>query len=204
MVEEIVNAAQEAVRASQKLLEEKAVTFINDVSSVIADCYRMEGKVLVTGNGGSLCDGMHFAEELTGFFRGKRRALGAIPLSDPAHMSCVGNDLGFEAVFSRAVEALGRSGDVFICLSTSGNSSNLVEAVKVAREKELTTVAFLGKKGGALTGHVDYEWVVDGFETSDRIQEAHMAAAHIMIEMIEKKLGLAQAAACEHVSSLSP
>ncbi len=131
---------------------------------------------------------MHFAEEMTGQFRSKRAALPAIALADPGHLTCVGNDMGFDAIFSRGIEAHGKPGDIFIALTTSGNSSNLFSAVKMAKEKELFTVAFLGKTGGAMKGMADLEWIVSGFPFSDRIQEAHMAAIHIIIESVEARL----------------
>jgi len=131
---------------------------------------------------------MYFAEELTGVFREERRALPAIALSCPGHLTCTANDLGFEGVFSRGVEAYGHPGDIFVALTTSGNSQNLIEAVKAARTKKLKVLSFLGKTGGKLKGTSDLEWLVDGFKYSDRIQEAHMAAIHIIIEMVEKKL----------------
>ena len=131
---------------------------------------------------------MHFAEELTGVFREKRKALPAIALSCPGHLTCAANDLGFEGVFSRGVEAYGKEGDIFIALTTSGNSANLIEAITHAKENGLKTIAFLGKTGGKIKGIADLEWCVTGFKFSDRIQEAHMTAIHIMIEMLEKKL----------------
>jgi D-sedoheptulose 7-phosphate isomerase len=131
---------------------------------------------------------MHFAEELTGFYREKRMALPAIAISDSGHLTCVGNDIGFQYVFSRYIEALGKERDIFICLTTSGRSENITLAIEAARKKGLGTVAFLGKTGGNAKGKCDAEWIVEGFSHSDRIQEAHMAAIHIIIEMVEKKL----------------
>ncbi|MBI5274091.1 MAG: SIS domain-containing protein [Chlamydiales bacterium] len=186
--QEILFSTLEAVKAAQKLTEEKAITFIHEVAEAIVRCYQMGGKLLIAGNGGSLCDAMHFAEELTGFYRAKRKALPAIALADPSHISCVGNDVGFEFVFSRYVEALGKKEDILICLTTSGNSKNIIYAVQSAQKQQIKTVAFLGKQGGSLKGVCDLEWIVDGFVNSDRIQEAHMAAIHIIIEMVEKKL----------------
>ena len=121
-------------------------------------------------------------------FRNAREALPAIALSDPGHLSCVANDLGFEKVFARGVEAFGNPGDIFVALTTSGNSPNITEALGQAKELGLKTIAFLGKSGGALKGQADLEWVVSGFEYSDRVQEAHMAAIHIIIEMVEEQL----------------
>lgn len=188
MRDAILASAQESVRAIESLLQEEALMFIDQGSSMIAKCYEQGGKILIAGNGGSLCDAMHFAEELTGFYRNPRQALGAIALSDPGHMSCVGNDVGFSDVFSRGLEALARPEDIFIALTTSGNSQNIVVAMATAKKLKLKTIAFLGKEGGLLKGVADLEWIVRGFKYSDRVQEAHMTAIHIMIEMIEKKL----------------
>ncbi len=155
---------------------------------MIAHCLAEGHKLLIAGNGGSLCDAAHFAEELTGQFRNPRPALAAIALTEPGHLSCVGNDMGFEKVFSRGIEALGQPGDLFIGLTTSGNSPNMVTAFQTAQERGLKTMAFLGKGGGKLRGVADIELVIEEFSTSDRIQEAHMAAIHIMIEMVEEIL----------------
>lgn len=184
----IINSVEEGIRAIQCLRDPIAIAFIKGAAHLIADCFEKGGKLLIAGNGGSLCDAMHFAEELTGVFRQKRKALPAIALSCPGHLTCTANDLGFEGVFSRGVEAYGNPGDIFIALTTSGNSPNLVEAVPIAKERGLSVISFLGKNGGKLKGLSDLEWSVDGFQYSDRIQEAHMAAIHITIEMVEKKL----------------
>ncbi len=186
MKERIIESIQTSVSAVEQLLDN--VPFIEAMAEKIAGCFRTDHKVIIAGNGGSLCDAAHFAEELTGFFRGKRPALPAIALSEPGHMSCVGNDIGFEWVFARGVEAYGRPGDIFIGLTTSGNSQNIVRAMEAARQQGLYTIAFLGKGGGKLKGVADLELIINGFETSDRIQEAHMAAIHIVIEMVEEHL----------------
>ena len=188
MNEQIMESASDAVKAAEQLRSDEGLKFIEDAALMIAQAYRTGNKIIVAGNGGSLCDAMHFAEEMTGFFRSKRKALPAIALADPGHMSCVGNDVGYNQVFSRGVEAHGVEGDVFIALTTSGNSQNLVEAVQVAKDRGLQTITFLGKTGGALKGAADLEWIVSGFTYSDRVQEAHMAAIHIIIEMVEKVL----------------
>lgn len=187
MKDDITTSVLEVIRASEVLLQEESIRFIDQVSSLIVECYARSGKLLIAGNGGSLCDAMHFAEELTGFYREHRAALAAIALSDPGHMSCVGNDLGYHEVFSRALEALARPEDVFIGLTTSGNSPNILQAMRTAKRLGIKTVAFLGKTGGSLKGQADLEWIVSGFSYSDRVQEAHMAAIHIVIEMVEKK-----------------
>lgn len=181
-------AVDDAIKAAQMLRTPEALAFIEQASQMIAKAYQQRKKLLIAGNGGSLCDAMHFAEEMTGQFRRKRRALPAIALSDSAHISCVGNDFGFEEIFSRGVEALGEEEDVLVVLTTSGNSINILNAVKKARERQMKTIAFLGKDGGKLRGLCDLEWIVSGFPFSDRVQEAHMAAIHIVIEMVEQKL----------------
>ncbi|MDN3506967.1 MAG: SIS domain-containing protein [Simkaniaceae bacterium] len=184
----ILESVEEGIRAIQCLRDPKALSFIKQAAHMIADCFENKGKLIIAGNGGSLCDAMHFAEELTGVFREERKALPAIALSCPGHLTCTANDLGFEGVFSRGVEAYGHPGDIFVALTTSGNSQNLVEAANAAHRNDLKVLSFLGKTGGKLKGVSDLEWVVDGFKYSDRIQEAHMAAIHIIIEMVEKKL----------------
>jgi D-sedoheptulose 7-phosphate isomerase len=188
MREEILQAITDGVRAIEGMKEPEVLSFIEKAAGIIADSFRLGHKLLVCGNGGSLCDAMHFAEELSGIYREKRPALPAIALSDPGMMSCIGNDLGYEWIFSRGVEAYGQPGDVLVLLTTSGNSSNLLPAVKMAKQRGLTTIAFLGKTGGKLKGEADLEWIVSGFRWSDRIQEAHMTAIHIIIEQIEKLL----------------
>lgn len=184
----ILASVQDVIRAAYLLKEPASIEFIEKASLLLVECFKQGGKVLVAGNGGSLCDAMHFTEELTGIYRHKRPALAAIALSDPGHMSCVANDLGYDFVFSRAVEALGKPGDILVLLTTSGNSANLVQALLAARKKGITTIAFLGKTGGKLKGAADLEWIVDGFPYSDRIQEVHMAAIHMIIQMIEEEL----------------
>lgn len=188
METETLHAIEEAIRAVELLRTDRAIAFIEEAAQLLAACFEQGGKLLIAGNGGSLCDAMHFAEELTGVFRAKRRALPAIALACPGHLSCTANDLGFEEVFARGVEAYGQSGDILVVLSTSGNSANLVRALPLARERGLKVIAFLGKTGGRLKGEADLEWLVGGFAHSDRIQEAHMAAIHILIERVEDKL----------------
>ncbi len=188
MQTKILQAVDDGVRAIEFLKKPESLVFIQNAARVISDCFRNGNKLLIAGNGGSLCDAMHFAEELTGIFRLKRKALPAIALSDPGHLSCMANDVGYHDVFSRGVEALGREGDVFVALTTSGNSQNLIHAVEMAKAMGLKTISFLGKTGGKLKGVSDLEWIINGFSYSDRIQEAHMTAIHIIIEMIEHEL----------------
>ena len=155
------------------------------ISQELALAYKNGKKSLIAGNGGSNCDAMHFAEEFTGRFRKDRKALPSISISDSSHITCVGNDYGFDFVFAKGVEAFGQEGDFFFGISTSGNSKNIIEAVKMAKEKKLKTVALLGKDGGKLKGVCDYEFIIPG-ETSDRIQEVHMIILHIIIEGVER------------------
>lgn len=182
------HSSQEAIQAIQQLKSPTALNFMEATAEALAETYRAGGKVLLAGNGGSLCDAAHFAEELTGYFRKARKALSAIVLNDPGHITCVGNDVGFESIFSRGIEAHGKAGDLFIGLTTSGNSKNIVEAFRAAKACRLKTVAFLGKQGGVLKGVADIEWIVEGFEYSDRIQEIHMTGIHLIIEALEELL----------------
>jgi len=144
------------------------------------------GKALTCGNGGSLCDAQHFAEELSGRYRQDRRALAAIALTEASHMTCVANDFGFEFVFSRFVEALGRPDDVLLAISTSGNSPNILRAAEAARAAGLKVVSLTGKDGGQLASLSDVEIRVPHFGYADRIQEVHIKVIHILIMLIEK------------------
>jgi D-sedoheptulose 7-phosphate isomerase len=157
------------------------------LGQLLADRFAAGRKVLICGNGGSACDAMHFAEELTGRFRDARRALPAIALTDVGHLSCVANDYGFEHVFERGVEAYGQADDLLIVLSTSGNSANVSLAVAQAQRQGMTTIAFLGKGGGQLRGQATHELIFPG-QTADRIQELHMLALHSLIELVERVL----------------
>ena len=155
------------------------------VAKELADVFTKGNKVLICGNGGSNCDALHFAEEFTGRFRGDRKALPAIAISDSSHITCVGNDYGFDYIFSRGVEAYGKEGDMFFGISTSGNSPNVIKAVEVAKKLGMKTCVLLGKDGGKLKGMCDYEFIIPG-KTSDRIQEIHMMVLHIIIEGVER------------------
>lgn len=188
MQNKLLNSIRDSIKAVEQLKAPSALIFMEKVAHALANCFNQGNKIILAGNGGSLCDATHFAEELTGFFRGPRKALPAIALSEPGHLSCVGNDIGFQWVFSRGVEAYGMPQDIFIGLTTSGNSINIIHAFERAKQKGLQTVAFLGKGGGELKGVADFELIIDGFSTSDRIQEAHMTAIHIIIEMMESLL----------------
>jgi D-sedoheptulose 7-phosphate isomerase len=157
------------------------------ISRVVVDCLRSGGRIFTCGNGGSMCDAMHFAEELSGRYRKDRPALAAMAISDPSHLTCVANDFGFDQVFARGVEAWGRAGDVLIGFSTSGNSPNVIAAAQKAREKQMKVVGLLGRDGGKLRSLCDLSIVVPA-QTSDRIQEIHIKIVHIVIELVEREL----------------
>lgn len=146
------------------------------------------GLLMSCGNGGSMCDAMHFAEEWTGRFRGNRKALPAVAFGDPSQITCIANDFGFDEIFARQVEALGKPGDLLVAISTSGNSPNVLRACEVARQRGVRTVGLLGKGGGQLLAKVDVPIVVPLAQTSDRIQEVHIKVLHIVIEAVERRL----------------
>ena len=184
----IEQAAEQSAQAMAFVSSPEALLFMAKASECLADAFASGKKVLAAGNGGSLCDAAHFTEELTGNFRKKRRALPAIVLSEPGHLTCVGNDFGFADIYRRGVEAFGQPGDVLVALSTSGNSANIVHAVLEAKKRSLHTICLLGKGGGDLAGVGEIELIVPHFQTSDRIQEVHMACLHIIIEGLESLL----------------
>jgi len=157
------------------------------LGDVLMACWNKNGKVLIAGNGGSAADAMHLAEELCVRFAKNRRALAAMALCDPTTITCAANDFGFDAIFSRQIEALGNPGDVFIALTTSGNSANLVRAVDAAKSGGLLTVAFLGKDGGQLANQCDIELLVPSPITA-RIQECQKLLYHALCEWIESKV----------------
>ncbi|MDW3196354.1 MAG: D-sedoheptulose 7-phosphate isomerase [Cytophagales bacterium] len=161
---------------------------IDEVAQTIISALNSGGKVIACGNGGSHCDAMHFAEELTGRFRGDRRSFPAIAISDPSHITCVGNDYGFEEIFARYVQGIGTEKDVLLGLSTSGNSPNMVRAFEEASARGMKTVALTGRDGGKLAGMTDHEIRVPHQGHSDRIQEVHIKVLHVLILLIEKQL----------------
>lgn len=178
---------QEGANTLQTFMNEEAsLKAIQEAAEMIAAAIKQGNKVISCGNGGSHCDAMHFAEELSGRYRENRRALPAIAISDPSHISCTANDFGFDYVFSRFVEGLGNKGDVLLGISTSGNSSNIIKAVETAREKGMQTIVLTGKNGGKLRGLSDVEICVKHEGYADRIQEIHIKVIHIMILLIEK------------------
>ncbi|MCF8370536.1 MAG: D-sedoheptulose 7-phosphate isomerase [Bacteroidales bacterium] len=161
---------------------------IEKAGNILIDAFRAGKKVLSCGNGGSMSDAMHFAEELTGKFRNERQALPAMAISDPAYLTCTANDYGFDSVFSRYVEAFGLKGDVLLAISTSGNSPNILKAARIAREKNMHIIALTGKDGGQLASECDVEIRVPHFGYSDRIQEIHIKVIHSLIHFVELEM----------------
>ncbi|NUY56570.1 phosphoheptose isomerase [Salinivibrio sp. MA351] len=170
------------------LSDDNNIQQIEKAATLLADSFKASGKVLSCGNGGSHCDAMHFAEELTGRYRENRPGYPAIAISDPSHISCVSNDFGYEYVFSRYVEAVGMKGDVLFGLSTSGNSGNILNAMEAAQKKGMKTIMLTGKDGGKMAGLADIEIRVPHFGYADRIQEVHIKIIHILIQLVEKEM----------------
>jgi D-sedoheptulose 7-phosphate isomerase len=163
---------------------------IDQAIQLLANAFKQGGKVISCGNGGSHCDAMHFAEELTGRYRNNRKALPAIAISDASHISCVGNDFGFDFIFSRFVEAHGKSGDVLLGISTSGNSTNVINALNTARKLGMTTICLTGKDGGKIKDLCDLEIRAPYSEYADRAQEIHIKIIHALIDGVEHALEL--------------
>src|SRR6478735_7962143 len=170
------------------LAQKDTVSVIHKAAKIMAETLNNGGKILSCGNGGSMCDAMHFAEELSGRYRENRKALAALSLSDSAHISCVANDYGYDYIFSRGVEAFGRAGDVLLAISTSGNSNNVLLAAEAAKKLGMKVVSLTGKDGGKLAGLSDAEIRVPHFGYADRIQEIHIKVIHIFMLLIEKQL----------------
>ncbi len=163
---------------------------ISDIGGFLASSLQSGGKILSCGNGGSMCDAMHFAEELTGRFRDDRPGMAAIAISDPSHMSCVGNDFGYEKIFSRYVEAVGKKDDVLLAISTSGSSKNVVAAAIAAKHKGMKVVGLSGKPNTELEKNSDYYLWLDGKTAyADRVQELHIKILHTWIDIIERSNG---------------
>ncbi len=165
---------------------------IDQAIQILANSFNQGGKVISCGNGGSHCDAMHFAEELTGRYRNNRKALPAIAISDASHISCVGNDYGYNYIFSRFVEAHGKPGDVLLGISTSGNSENVIQALVKAKELGMTTICLTGKDGGKIKDLCDLEIRAPYSEYADRAQEIHIKIIHSLIDGVEHALGLTE------------
>ena len=179
----------EAADVLQKFLSDDAnIESVQRAALLLADSFKAGGKVLSCGNGGSHCDAMHFAEELTGRYRENRPGYPAIAISDPSHISCVSNDFGYDYIFSRYLEAVGREGDVLFGLSTSGNSANILKAIEAARAKGMKVIVLTGKDGGKMDGLADVEVRIPHFGYADRIQEVHIKVIHILMLLVEKEM----------------
>ncbi|MBX4181222.1 D-sedoheptulose 7-phosphate isomerase [Sodalis sp. CWE] len=183
----IRNELNEALQVLQKFLKnERQMQSIEKAAKLIANTFKIGGKILSCGNGGSHCDAMHFAEELTGRYRDNRPGFPVIAISDPSYLSCVSNDFGYEYVFSRYIEAVGRKGDILVGISTSGNSENIIRAIDAANNKGMQIIAFTGREGGKISNRVNVEICVPYFGYSDRIQEIHIKVIHILVLLIER------------------
>ena len=192
----MINLIKNELNSARKTLDNflnqpEQLANIEAAVEIMVDSFNKEGKVMSCGNGGSHCDAMHFAEELSGKFREARPAIAAMALADISHTTCVGNDYGFDFIFSRAIEALGRKDDVLLAISTSGNSKNILEACKAAKAKGMKIIALTGKSGGKLAQVCDVEIRVPHDGYADRIQEINIKIIHIFILLIEKRLGYA-------------
>ncbi|SMG42727.1 phosphoheptose isomerase [Marivirga sericea] len=190
----MINLIKNELDSAQKTLNDflnqpEQLANIEAAVELMVNSFSAEGKVMSCGNGGSHCDAMHFAEELSGKYREERPAIAAMALSEVSHITCVGNDYGFNFIFSRAVEALGRKGDVLLAISTSGNSENILEACKAAKAKGIKIISLTGKDGGKLSQVSDVDIRVPHTGYADRIQEIHIKIIHIFILLIEKRLG---------------
>lgn len=182
----IRRALLEAQNALSRFIQNpENIATIAATAQLMRDVFERRGRIFTCGNGGSLCDAIHFAEECTGRFRADRRALPAIALSDAGHITCTANDFGFDEIFARPIEALGHPGDLLVAISTSGNSANIVRAAEAAKSREMQVFGLLGRDGGALKHHCDICLIAPG-DTADRIQEIHIKVLHILIEHVER------------------
>ncbi len=168
--------------------DSKQLEAIQKAAELMIDCVKADGKIISCGNGGSGCDAMHFAEELTGRYRENREPIPAISISDPSHITCVGNDYGFEFIFERFVKSIGKPGDLLLAISTSGKSPNVLRACEAAQKRGIRVVALTGKDGGELAALADVEIRVPHHGYADRIQEVHIKVIHILMTLIEKGL----------------
>jgi len=176
----------EALDVLEKFSKDEAVINKSEAAGkILVEAFRAGNKAISCGNGGSMCDAMHFAEELTGRFRNDRKSLPAIAISDPSYLTCAGNDYGFEKVFSRFVEGMGNKGDVLLAISTTGNSKNVVEAAHAAKLKGMKVIALTGKDGGKLSTLSDIEIRAPYSEYADRAQEIHIKIIHSLIQLVE-------------------
>ena len=189
MAEYILHGLQEAHDTLSAVLKDKEfIASFEEATKLLVKTFQNNGRVYSCGNGGSMCDSMHFAEELTGRFRKDRAPLPATAISDPGYISCVSNDFGYDHIFSRYLEGWGNSGDVLLAITSSGNSPNVIKAVEMAKSKNIKTIALLGKGGGQLKDMVDIALVVPFTKNTDRVQEIHIKLIHLFIEGVERVL----------------
>jgi D-sedoheptulose 7-phosphate isomerase len=172
----------------QFIAGENSFESIEQAGQVLTDAFKAGKKVISCGNGGSMCDAMHFAEELSGRFRNDRPPLPAISISDASYLSCVANDYGYSQVFSRFVDAMGQSGDILFAISTSGQSENVILAVELARLKGMKVIGLTGKNGGKLASMCDVEIRAPNSQFADRAQEIHIKIIHSLILTVEHNL----------------
>lgn len=184
----IQNFKQAALVLEEFISNQKNFEKIQSAGDAMVMALKQGNKIISCGNGGSMSDAMHFAEELTGRFRENRPSMPAIAISDPTHLTCVANDYGFDYVFSRYVEGLGVAGDVLLAISTSGNSPNCILAAEAARKKGMKVIGLTGKSGGKMASLCDIELRVPHEGYSDRIQEIHIKIIHSLIHYIEQKM----------------
>lgn len=189
MIREIKTILDDAAKALDALrANDAALGGIDRATRMMVASLREGGTLFSCGNGGSMCDAMHFAEELSGRFRQDRPAIRAAAISDPSHISCVGNDYGYEYIFSRYIEAHGRKGDVLVAISTSGSSKNVVRAVEAARARGMNVVSLTGRPGSQIGAAADVDICTPGGTYADRVQELHIKVIHTFIELIELEL----------------
>lgn len=187
---EIIHSLSEALSTLQKFIDKPAnIKLIDRAATIMADCLAGGGKIISCGNGGSMCDAAHFAEELTGRYRNNRKPYPAIAINDPAYLTCVGNDFSFDDVFSRFVEATGNKNDVLLAISTSGNSENVIRAAYEAKKLDMKVISLTKEGKNRLNDISDVSIASPETPFSDRIQEIHIKVIHIMIQLIESKLG---------------
>ncbi len=186
MEKTINNVLDTHIEGMKSLKENGYIEDLKNVIEIQLESLNNGGKILIAGNGGSASDAQHFAGELVGRFLLEREGIPAIALNtDTSVMTCLGNDYGYDSIFARQIEAIGNEGDVFIGISTSGNSKNIIEAVEMAHKKGITTIGFLGKDGGILKNMCDANLIIP-FKSTARVQEAHIMSIHIICEIIEE------------------
>ncbi len=186
----ILNELREAAKVLDNFIsKEENITAISNAADLVIEAIKSGNKVISCGNGGSNCDASHFAEEMLGRFREDRNPYPAIAISDASYLTCVGNDYGYDSIFSRFLKGLGQKGDVLLAITTSGSSKNVLKAVELAKQKGIKVILLTGKNGGQVSEYADVEIRVPHSRFADRIQEVHIKIIHILILLIEQKIG---------------